>query len=43
MVGSYGTRNFNEHTAQFRFDRLKPDQALPIYVVQLFGWLKRHG
>ena len=32
---TYSTFNFDEHTAQFRFDRLKFDQVLP---VSIFVW-----
>ena len=29
---TYGTFNSDEHTAQYRFDRLKTDPALPLLI-----------
>ena len=31
MIYSCGTCNSNEQTTQFQFDRLKPDQDLPLF------------
>jgi hypothetical protein len=38
MVKSYGMCTFNEHPAQFRFDTLKTDQALPVSIFIWKGW-----
>ena len=38
MTESYGTFNSDEHTAQFRFNMLKIDQVLSVYVVVRIIW-----
>ena len=36
-VKLYGTCNSDEHPAQFQFDRLKTDQALPVFIFDLIN------